>query len=178
MFRKWNAEEMQCLKQHLADSLTNEEISDLLKRPIADIREQRLIIRQMVNSPWSAKQDEDLRTLWEQGASTLSIAAVVNRSKASVLARAIRLGLKRKSRPGRKAQSKVYRKPHAEDPCKIVNMIAALKIEDPVIKRKCLNCTSPFTTTSPYNRVCGPCKSSTDWHNPIHYNVHSLATKS
>ena len=114
-----------------------------------------------------AEQDPVLRDMWTQGASPETISAKLGRSVAAIMTRAARLGLPRRSAPGRK---RVMRSPE-ENRAKQVQRTQtrssvfreALQPKEGAATRVCLMCLDPFPSAGRHNRICGKCKGSSDY---------------
>ncbi len=119
-----------------------------------------------------AEQWDDLKVMWNDGLPTDEIAENLGRSVSAVLTQAARLGLARRSAPGRKAQaaplpSTIRRAVH---PDQASNVIAFHAREEAAIlentaprhekrERSCLMCSTSFTSIGSHNRICPRCKS-------------------
>ena len=90
---------------------------------------------------WSAQEVADLIALWSTDLTNAQIAARLGREESAVAVKASRISLPRRS-----------------------DMRAAKKRSSAKM-RKCLRCESPFYSTGSGNRICDPCKESSDWQN-------------
>ena len=115
-----------------------------------------------------AEQDPVLRDLWTRGVAPELIAGQLGRSVAAIMTRAARLGLPRRSAPGRK---RVMRSP--EEQRQRQNQRAqmhrsslfkeALQPKEGAATRVCLMCLDPFHSSGRHNRICQKCKGSADY---------------
>ncbi len=116
-------------------------------------------------------QEALLRQLWEDNKSPEAIAEKLNRSVAAIMTRAARLGLPRRSAPGRK---RGYKKTDA--PRRITIKVQRVKISasaesaggdtyapPQVSMRVCLMCLNKFQSLGRFNRICPSCKGSADY---------------
>ncbi len=109
-------------------------------------------------------QDVQLRDLWSQNLAPPVIAEKLGRSVAAIMTRAVRLGLPRRSAPGRK--------PGQKRPPSDLNRNAGVKVRaskmaeapvgDPAL-RICLMCLEKFQSAGRHNRICSSCKSSSEY---------------
>lgn len=115
-----------------------------------------------------AEQDPILRDLWSKGATPEIIGAQLGRSVAAIMTRAARLGLPRRSAPGRK---RVMRSPEEQRARQNQRTTLhrsslfreALQPKEGAATRVCLMCVSPFQSAGRHNRICPKCKGSADY---------------
>lgn len=130
------------------------------------IQDTALETSQAVN--WQ-DQDEALRNLWSQNLSPNIIAEKLGRSVAAVMTRAVRLGLPRRAAPGRKPGKKMpegYSKTNKEDNVRRFKALAPSEIEDrpsQAALRVCLMCLKKFQSAGRQNRICLPCRGSSEY---------------
>jgi hypothetical protein len=122
------------------------------------------------------QQDGMLRDLWMQNKTPQDISAILGRSIPAIMTRAARLGLPRRTAPGRKPGSGGTRRlPSADDadPIQDVRRAASKpKKADPPPRelepheglRVCLMCLKKFASEGRHNRICVPCKGSAEYH--------------
>ena len=122
----------------------------------------------IVGPSWQ-EQDGLLRDLWMQNKTPQEISAALERSVAAIMTRAARLGLPRRSAPGRKPGS---RRLHGGDDRSIRTTAprpatrAARDGETPIAQpsaRVCLMCLRSFQSQGRHNRICPSCKSSAQY---------------
>ncbi|MDR3448893.1 MAG: hypothetical protein P4M15_03955 [Alphaproteobacteria bacterium] len=120
-----------------------------------------------VGPSWQ-EQDAALRDLWLQNKTPQEISAVLNRSVAAIMTRAARLGLPRRSAPGRKPGSR--RLPIDANGQQMPRAAAPrqTRIQDgePVVQpspRICLMCLRSFASQGRHNRICPSCKGSSEY---------------
>ena len=111
-------------------------------------------------------QDLLLRKMWEQGKTQSDIAKILNRSPAAVMTRAARLGLPRRSVPGRKLGGKnsidISQNSESKFAYKRKNKTVYGSGEE-ITERVCLMCLRKFNSLGKYNRICPDCKGSTEY---------------
>jgi len=114
-------------------------------------------------------QDQDilLRDLWAQGKTPQEIGSILKRSVAAIMTRAARLGLPRRSAPGRKPGSR--RPPQEGEIRRTSPRPASNKAQEGenapagTSTRICLMCLHPFPSQGRHNRICSACKSSAEY---------------
>ncbi len=125
------------------------------------------------------EQDDVLREMWLRGDQPQAIADQLGRSTAAVMTRAVRLGLPRRSAPGRKPG---YRRmdggtggattPKARVSGAVSRMAADMDaLHDAEHERRvaqqamrvCLMCLKKFMSQGPHNRICPSCKGSSQY---------------
>ncbi|MDD3182863.1 MAG: hypothetical protein PHD48_08695 [Alphaproteobacteria bacterium] len=127
----------------------------------------------MVVGPSWQEQDDVLRSMWTDNKSPEEIASTLHRSVAAVMTRAARLGLPRRSAPGRKRGYKrtdVKRKimPPAGSRVRVSVSKDIEEASEPyaapqVMMRVCLMCLNKFQSQGRHNRICPSCKGSADY---------------
>ncbi|MFA6279436.1 MAG: hypothetical protein WC612_01405 [Bdellovibrionales bacterium] len=116
-------------------------------------------------------QDETLRLLWNDNKTPEAIADELGRSVAAIMTRAARLGLPRRSAPGRKRGYK-----RTDAPRRIVTKAPRVKVVVPtdlgggdtyappqISMRVCLMCLNKFQSLGRFNRICQSCKGSAEY---------------
>ena len=117
-------------------------------------------------------QDELLRELWLRNEKPSKIAGQLGRSVAAIMTRAARLGLPRRSAPGRKPgyQRKDIVRKAASSLSKVAGSRGENKVTreatDPGMQcvRICLMCLNRFPSEGRHNRICSNCKGSADYN--------------
>ncbi len=115
-------------------------------------------------------QDIVLRDLWTENKTPQEISAALGRSVAAIMTRAARLGLPRRSAPGRKPGS---RQTLQEGQIRITKPRPASRRppqdESPpqVSTRICLMCLRAFQSQGRHNRICPACKVSSEYEAAI-----------
>jgi hypothetical protein len=111
-----------------------------------------------------AEQWDELKIMWHAGVPADEIAENLNRSVSAVLTQATRLGLARRTAPGRKSK-------HPPATAYKTNVIAfkarhhapeteeALPPRHKKQDRSCLMCSTSFVSHGSHNRICPRCKS-------------------
>ena len=117
-------------------------------------------------------QDELLRELWLRNEKPSKIAGQLGRSVAAIMTRAARLGLPRRSAPGRKPG--YQRKDIVRKAASSLSKVAGSRGEDKVTReatdsgmhsvRICLMCLNRFPSEGRHNRICSNCKGSADYN--------------
>ena len=126
-----------------------------------------------IGGSW-AEQDEVLRKLWVDKKSPEEISEMLGRSVAAIMTRAARLGLPRRSAPGRKRGYKrtdaPARRTAPKAPPKIrVHLdLGEDGVEEKEVRvetkmRVCLMCLNKFQSLGAFNRICSGCKGSADY---------------
>ena len=117
-------------------------------------------------------QDQDilLRDLWSQNKSPQEISSTLGRSIAAIMTRAARLGLPRRSAPGRKAGSR--RPPQngevrLSSPRPSSNRRQENTDEAQTSTRICLMCLRSFPSLGRHNRICPACKNSSEYESAV-----------
>lgn len=120
----------------------------------------------MLGPSWQ-DQDPVLRDMWMKNTTPQAIAEALNRSVPAIMTRAARLGLPRRSAPGRKPgrralddkgvplSSAVMRRMAPPQPA-----VAATPTTSP---RTCLMCLTSFQSAGRHNRICPSCKGSSEY---------------
>lgn len=118
------------------------------------------------------EQDGILRDLWLQNKTPQEIAEDLNRSVAAVMTRAARLGLPRRTAPGRKPgvrrmdggqreEQQTARVPVMRTSNALPS--AAGDLPSQASTRVCLMCLREFRSMGRHNRICSSCKSSSEY---------------
>jgi hypothetical protein len=132
-----------------------------------------------LGTPWQ-EQDGLLRDLWMQNKTPQYIGEILGRSVPAIMTRAARLGLPRRSAPGRKPGAGSTRRFAAlddrqkedETPLEDKPRRAATPNQSgeayvaPAAQatlRICLMCLRKFESTGRHNRICAPCKGSSEY---------------
>jgi hypothetical protein len=138
-------------------------MTDMTMDPLLDIAPQNA-----GGAPSWQEQDIVLREMWTQNKTQQEIADALGRSVPAIMTRAARLGLPRRSAPGRKpgqrsgnhqgstAQTAMRRPPRA----------AAGTDADTAPQtslRICLMCLKKFESFGRHNRICSTCKGSAEY---------------
>ncbi|HAX91955.1 MAG TPA: hypothetical protein DCY07_07090 [Rhodospirillaceae bacterium] len=117
------------------------------------------------------EQDEILRSLWNENKSPDEIAEQLSRSVAAIMTRAARLGLPRRTAPGRKRGYKRTDPPRrATAPARRVRVLVPAETETEesyaapqAMPRVCLMCLNKFQSLGRFNRICPSCKGSAEY---------------
>lgn len=122
------------------------------------------------------EQDGVLRDMWMQNKTPQQISEVLGRSVPAIMTRAARLGLPRRSAPGRKPGSGGTRrfaaldgrKEDPDDQTLTEGHSAHEKEKTPsaasqATLRICLMCLRKFESAGRHNRICSPCKGSAEY---------------
>lgn len=113
-------------------------------------------------------QDKILRDMWLQNKTPQAIAEALNRSVPAIMTRAARLGLPRRSAPGRKPG----RRPLDEKGMPISPVMrpttravqdTARNVAPATSARICLMCLTKFESLGRQNRICPSCKNSSEY---------------
>ena len=122
------------------------------------------------------EQDIVLRDLWMQNKTPQQISDVLGRSIPAIMTRAARLGLPRRSAPGRKPGAGASRRlpsPHDDNGLQETRRSTAsaqrqqeTQSESPsqASLRVCLMCLRKFESIGRHNRICAPCKGSSEYN--------------
>jgi len=119
------------------------------------------------------EQDANLRDLWLQNKTPQEISAVLGRSIAAIMTRAARLGLPRRSAPGRKPGSR--RLPsqggtlgdHETRPPRPAMRVSRDSESPQASARICLMCLRSFQSQGRHNRICPSCKGSSEYDSAV-----------
>ena len=119
----------------------------------------------MVGPSWQ-EQDAVLRDLWIKNKTPQEISALLGRSTAAIMTRAARLGLPRRSAPGRKPGSR--RPPPSGEvrvskPRPATNRTQEGESAPQPSPRICLMCLRSFQSQGRHNRICPSCKNSAEY---------------
>lgn len=126
---------------------------------------------QAAPGPSWQEQDETLRAMWMRKCGPQEIADALGRSIPAIMTRAARLGLPRRSAPGRKpGQQKAVdsQSGAARATARQKNDALASRhnADDEIPKyseRICLMCLSRFQSAGRHNRICPSCKNSSEY---------------
>jgi hypothetical protein len=115
-----------------------------------------------------AQQDPVLRDLWAQNVTPDEIGNRLGRSVAAVMTRAARLGLPRRSSPGRKplVRTAGAATTPRQRPARAFTQEMFKDVLGPNAARAmrtCLMCVHPFQSAGSHNRICPKCKGSPDY---------------
>jgi hypothetical protein len=116
------------------------------------------------------EQDILLRDLWTQNKTQQEISALLGRSVAAIMTRAARLGLPRRSAPGRKPGSRrVIQSGEVRitSPRPASNKTQASKEDVQTSSRICLMCLRSFSSLGRHNRICPSCKNSAEYESAV-----------
>ena len=122
-----------------------------------------------VGPSWQ-EQDILLRDLWTQNKTQQEISDILGRSIAAIMTRAARLGLPRRSAPGRKPGSR--RVPQNGEvrmtsPRPASNRTSENKSDPQTSTRICLMCLRSFASLGRHNRICPSCKNSSEYESAV-----------
>jgi hypothetical protein len=123
----------------------------------------------MVGPSWQ-EQDILLRDLWAQNKTQQEISALLGRSIAAIMTRAARLGLPRRSAPGRKPGSRRVMQSgeiRMTSPRPASNKTQENKDEAQTSARICLMCLRAFPSLGRHNRICPSCKNSAEYESAV-----------
>jgi hypothetical protein len=115
------------------------------------------------------EQDGTLRELWMQNKTPQEISDVLNRSVAAIMTRAARLGLPRRSAPGRKPgrrlQGSEQNTQTRQAPPRTVSRLMrdGTEAAPQASARICLMCLRSFQSMGRHNRICPSCKNSSQY---------------
>jgi hypothetical protein len=127
---------------------------------------------QLLTGPSWQEQDGILRDLWMQNKTPQEISAVLGRSVAAIMTRAARLGMPRRSAPGRKPGSRRILQEGQDQNTqsraampRTTNRVAREGEEPPpqVSARICLMCLRSFQSQGRHNRICSNCKGTSEY---------------
>ncbi len=111
-------------------------------------------------------QDKILRDMWLQNNTPQMIAEALNRSIPAIMTRAARLGLPRRSAPGRKpGRRQTENRESPFMPQRMPNRVTR-EATDTVVTtspRICLMCLNKFESAGRQNRICPSCKGSSEY---------------
>lgn len=122
------------------------------------------------SGPTWQEQDVLLRSLWTQNKTPQEISGVLGRSVAAILTRAARLGLPRRSAPGRKPGSRrIFQsgEVRVSAPRPASNKSYGSGAETVSSTRICLMCLRPFPSLGRHNRICTSCKNSVEYQSAV-----------
>jgi hypothetical protein len=113
------------------------------------------------------EQDVVLREMWGQNKSPQEIADALSRSIPAIMTRAARLGLPRRSAPGRKPGQRTLSQHGMTSaaPRRVIprqtSMSADILMQTSL--RICLMCLKKFESAGRHNRICSSCKNSAEY---------------
>jgi hypothetical protein len=116
------------------------------------------------------EQDVLLRDLWTQNKTQQEISTLLGRSIAAIMTRAARLGLPRRSAPGRKPGSRrVVQSGEVRmtSPRPSSNKAQESKEDIQTSARICLMCLRSFSSLGRHNRICSSCKNSAEYASAV-----------
>ena len=124
----------------------------------------------VLGASWQ-EQDGILRDLWMQNKTPQQIGEILGRSVPAIMTRAARLGLPRRSAPGRKpGAASTRRLPSAHEVTNAPRRTApraeatdTLEAPPQASLRVCLMCLRKFESAGRHNRICMPCKGSAEY---------------
>lgn len=118
-------------------------------------------------------QDGILREMWVRNQTPQAIAEALGRSVPAVMTRAARLGLPRRSAPGRKpgirpegnmiGDAGGFAKVLARSPTRSKPPLPAGDVAPQTSLRICLMCLKKFESAGRHNRICSTCKNSSEY---------------
>jgi hypothetical protein len=114
-------------------------------------------------------QDGLLREMWLHNQPPQAIAAALGRSIPAIMTRAARLGLPRRSAPGRKPTLRQDKESNPGTAQTTVSSVRAKPVALPqdnatqTSMRVCLMCLSKFESAGRHNRICSTCKNSAEY---------------
>jgi len=115
------------------------------------------------------EQDTILGDLWRQNKTPQEIADILGRSVAAIMTRAARLGLPRRSAPGRKAGSRRLSPEEGTTRPTTPRTSTARATQEngeeiaQASTRICLMCLKSFASLGRHNRICPSCKGSAEY---------------
>lgn len=118
----------------------------------------------LTTGPNWQNQDPQLRDLWAQNLPPHVIAEKLGRSVAAIMTRAVRLGLPRRSAPGRKPGRRAPTDASKPVAAKVRTTKVAPEIIGEPAMRVCLMCLEKFQSAGRHNRICGSCKGSAEYN--------------
>ena len=125
----------------------------------------------VATGPSWQEQDVLLRDLWTQNKTPQEISDFLGRSIAAIMTRAARLGLPRRSAPGRKPGSRhLLQNGEARVTTPRPASNKPQENKDPSQQpstRICLMCLRPFPSQGRHNRICPSCKNSTEYESAV-----------
>jgi hypothetical protein len=120
----------------------------------------------LIGPSWQ-EQDGILRDMWMQNKTPQEISASLERSVAAIMTRAARLGLPRRSAPGRKPGSRRIRDENGHvrstTPRPAMRTREGDESAPQSSARICLMCLRSFQSQGRHNRICPSCKGSTQY---------------
>jgi hypothetical protein len=128
------------------------------------------LLATLVPGPSWQEQDGTLRDLWLQNKTPQEISDVLGRSVAAIMTRAARLGLPRRSAPGRKPGSRrlLGQDQAVQNRASTPRTVSRLMREGAEAApqpsaRICLMCLRSFQSMGRHNRICSSCKNSSEY---------------
>ena len=144
--------------------------SDITPIPGAGLPDAPLTapLNALMPGPSWQEQDATLRDLWLQNKTPQEISDALNRSVAAIMTRAARLGLPRRSAPGRKPGSRRLLPDGSLAPRTTQRTVSRLMREGTETApapsaRICLMCLRSFQSAGRHNRICSSCKGSSEY---------------
>ena len=139
-------------------------MTDMTMDPVLDIASQNT-----GGVPSWQEQDIVLREMWTQNKTQQEIADALGRSVPAIMTRAARLGLPRRSAPGRKPGQRSVN--HSQGAASQNTMRrpprAAVGTDTDTVPqtsaRICLMCLKKFESYGRHNRICSTCKGSAEY---------------
>lgn len=133
--------------------------------------EQGLGLAPAILGPSWQEQDGVLGDLWRQNKTPQEIAEVLGRSVGAIMTRAARLGLPRRSAPGRKPGSRrsddqmssASNRGQASARRVTTSSGGNDSVASQVSTRVCLMCLRSFQSMGRHNRICSSCKGSAEY---------------
>jgi len=123
--------------------------------------------------PSWADQDEVLRAMWADNKTPEDISVALSRSVAAIMTRAARLGLPRRTAPGRKRGYKRTDAPRKLPAAGTTRVRVTMPLpreeeceplpQPQVSLRVCLMCLGKFQSQGRHNRICPTCKGSAEY---------------
>jgi len=125
-------------------------------------------VLQAAGTPSWQEQDELLREMWLRNQTPQAIAESLGRSTAAIMTRAARLGLPRRSSPGRKPGQRHSELPGQEGRKQNLAPARAAAPESTMLTpqtspRVCLMCLTKFQSLGRHNRICSTCRNSSEY---------------
>jgi hypothetical protein len=137
------------------------------------INQELPIVPPPLGASWQ-EQDVVLRDLWMQNKTPQQISEALGRSVPAIMTRAVRLGLPRRSAPGRKpgtgatrhlpsaASGAILEKRRAVS-SGASDLDASAEAKPQLSLRVCLMCLRKFESAGRHNRICSTCKGSAEY---------------
>lgn len=141
-------------------------VSDL-SPPAEEVLEPAVPSTGLPLGPSWQEQDKILRDMWLQNQTPQAISEALNRSFPAIMTRAARLGLPRRSAPGRKPGRRPLDdkgmpiSPVTRSMARSVQSTA--QVAPTTSSRVCLMCLNKFESLGRQNRICPSCKGSSEY---------------